>query len=198
MSIASMSRMLMSETEGWGDLLRIHPSVNRLMWVLVVPMSMIPALMFAYSGLLHPGAVFPSLEPPLRAGEATLIGAVFVGIEVGMVLLMSTFIQQAAESAGVDARHEEAFTLAAIAPMPLWLSSLVLFIPSLWVNVLAVAVAWVGCVALIRHGIRPLFKVEDRSKIRRMANAITFAGVCAWTVLLIVQALLVGLLLGWR
>lgn len=198
MSFASFPRMLLSETEGWSDVVRMHPSVKKLLLSFVVPMSLIPAVMYAYAELMHPGAVFPLLAPPLSLGEATVVGVVFFAVEIAMVLLMAIFVQEAGEAVNVQVNYESAFTLAAIAPAPLWLAALALFIPSLWANVLVVAIAWIGSAALIRHGVRPLLGVRDTGKAHRIANAVTFVGVLAWVGLIIVLGLLLSMVFGFR
>jgi hypothetical protein len=115
-----------------------------------------------------------------------------------MVALMAGYIRELALSWAVPLTYADAYSLAAIAPTPLWISALALFVPSLWFNVLAVAVAWVGCVLLIRHGIRPLFHVADERQVRRLANGITVAGVGVWIGLVLLLALTLGILMGWR
>lgn len=198
MSLMSLPRMLLSETDGWADVVRIHPSVKRLLLSFVVPMSLIPAVMYVYAELVHPGAVFPLVEPTLSVREASVVGGVLFLAEVAMVLLMAVFIQRVCESAHVVASYERAFTLAAIAPTPLWLSSLALFVPSMWLNVLVGAIAWIGCLALIRHGVRPLIGLQDAGKAYRLSSILMVVGTLAWAALMIVLGLLLSLVLGLR
>lgn len=198
MTLTSLPKMVWSESEGWGDIARIQPSVVRLSLVLVVPLSLIPPLMYAYAQLVHPGVVFALVEPPLTPGELAWVGSVFFLVELANVALLAYYIRQMGAIADVQPDYATAYTLAAIAPTPLWLSALALFIPSLWVNGLAVSAAWVGSVALIRHGVRPLFRIASEQKARRLANAITAAGVVAWVAMLLVFLMLLGMLLGWR
>ena len=82
--------------------------------------------------------------------------------------------------------------------MPLWLTALVLFVPSLWVNAAMLAVAWVGSAALIRHGVHTLIHVDDTAQAHRIANRVTFAGVAAWVGLVVLMALVLSIILGWR
>jgi len=198
MSFAHLPRMLLSESEGWSDVVRLHPSVKKLLLTFVAPMSLIPAVMYAYAELVQPGGVFPLLEPMLSVREAALVGGLFFVAEIAMVMLMAVFIQQVGESIDIATNYESAFTLAAIAPTPLWLASLALFVPSMWVNVLVVALAWSGSVALIRHGVRPLIGLQDTRKARWMANVVTFIGISAWLALMILLALLLSLVIGLR
>ncbi|MBL8470291.1 MAG: DUF1282 family protein [Rhodocyclaceae bacterium] len=198
MTPASLPRMFYSEGEGWKDLARAHPGVAKMTLFLVAPMSLLPPLMNAYSQIVHPGRVTPLVEPALGGGELLLVGAVFFAIELAMVALMAVYIQRLGESVGVSPSYEEAYALAAVAPVPLWLASLALFVPNLAFNVLAVAVAWVGSVALIRHAVRPLFKVQDLGRAHHMSNSITFAGVGVWLCLMAVLLMVLGMLMGWR
>lgn len=198
MTLTDLPKMFLSETEGWSDIVRIHPSVAKLLFSLVVPLSLIPPLMHAYAQRVHPGVVAPLVEPPLTVAELVVVGGVFFLIELATVALMAVYIQRLGESADVRADYAQAYTLAAIAPTPLWLAALALFIPSVWANVLILAAAWVGSVALIRHGVRPLFRLDDEIKARRLANAITLAGVGVWLGLMAVLMMLLGMLIGWR
>ena len=51
MSFVHLPKMLASETEGWSDIAQSHPAAKRLLFCLVMPMSLIPPLMYAYSTL---------------------------------------------------------------------------------------------------------------------------------------------------
>lgn len=199
MTLSNLPRMFVSEKEGWSEMVRMHPSVKNLLMYLVLPMSLLPALMYAFAELAYPGAIFPKLEPPLSMGEAMVVGGAFFLAEVLMVALMGVFIQQMGESVGVKTPpYENAFSLAAIAPIPLWLSSLALFVPSLAVNVFVVAAAWIGSVALIRHGVRPLMRLQDEMAAHKMANMVTFIGIVAWVALMVMLAFLLSVVLGLR
>lgn len=198
MTIADFPRMMVSETEGWPELSRRHPSVTQLFAFLVVPMSLIPPLMYAYSQVATPGAVFPLVEPPLAWEELAVVGAVFFAVELADVALMASYIQQLGAAADVHPDYPTAYMLAAVAPTPLWLSALGLFIPSLGFNVVLAIAAWCCSVALIRHGVRPLFNVADEHKAARMTNAVTLAGVAVWAAMLLLFMMLLGMLLGWR
>jgi hypothetical protein len=198
MTLANLPKMLVSESVGWPELSSVHPTVARLFAFLVVPMSLVPPLMYAYSMVVSPGAVFPLAEPPLSWEELFIVGIVFFAVELANVALMASYIQQLGDVADVHPDYPTAYALAAIAPTPLWLSALGLFVPNLGFNVLLVIAAWSCSVALIRNGVRPLFKVADEHKARRLANAIMVAGVVVWAGMLLLFMMLLGMLLGWR
>lgn len=198
MSPASLPRMFLSETEGWPDLARGHTPVAMLTVLFVLPMSLIPPLMHAFAQIAYPGRLTPLVEPPFSAGELAVVGLAFLLAELAMVALMAAYIRQTAETIGRRPGFDACYRLAAVAPTPLWLSALALFVPLLWFDIAVVAAAWVGCVALIHHGVRPLLGVEDPAQAKRVADAVTVAGVAAWIGLMVVLALLLGMLLGWR
>jgi hypothetical protein len=198
MTLTSLSRMMVSETEGWPELSRVRRAVSKLFLAYVLPMSLIAPVMFVFSSLAYPGVVFPELAPPLSVMEASVMGAAFLLVELAMVPLMASLIQQTSDLTGITPTYEQAFTLAAIAPSPLWVAPLALFIPSVWVGVLALAAGWVGSVALIRHGVGPLLEVQDQARSRLLASFITTTGVMAWVALIIVLALMLSVIMGLR
>ncbi|QID16278.1 YIP1 family protein [Nitrogeniibacter mangrovi] len=198
MTLTDLPRMLFSETEGWRDIQRMHPGVTKMLLAVVGPLSLLPPLMYAYANMAHPGAIFPRLEPALSTNEALLVGGIFFLVEVAMVFMMADLIRQFANAKSLQPDYAQCFALAAIAPVPLWLTSVMLFIPSLWFNVIMLAAAWIGTAALIRHGVRSLLEVDDGELAHRIGNRITFAGVIAWLALMIMMALVVSIMLGWR
>jgi hypothetical protein len=198
MDTHNLPKMVYSYKEGWQDLIQVHPSVSRLFAIYVVPMSLIPPVMFLYAMMVTPGAIFPALVPQITAFEAISIAVAFFLVELAMVALMASIIQQMGDVVEVKPAYQDAFLLAAVAPTPLWLATLALFIPSVWVNGVVVAAAWVASAALIYHGVAPLFKLEDRSKIRLMGTFILMAGIIAWMALLVVLVLLLSMILGFR
>ncbi|HMV00424.1 MAG TPA: Yip1 family protein [Rhodocyclaceae bacterium] len=197
MSFAHFPAMLVSETEGWRDIARDHPTVRKLRTTLVLPMSVLPPAMYIYAETVNPGAVFPLSVPALSTAQLMATGFVLFFVQIAMVSFMAMLIQRMAMAQDHDPGYENAYALAAIAPVPLWLSALALFVPSLAFNGVIVALAWLGSAALIRHGVRPLLKVDDALKCHYIANMVTFAGVCAWIGLMIVCAALLSILLSW-
>lgn len=198
MTPANFPGMFVSESEGWNEINRIHPGVLKMLLAVVLPMSLLPPLMYAYATMFHPGQIFPAMEPAPGGGELLLVGGGFFLAEIAMVFLMADLIRQIAASHETSVGFENTFALAAIAPAPLWLASLMMFVPSVWLCSVTLAVAWVGSVALIRHGVRPLLHVADRDRARDIANSITVAGVVGWTGLMLLMVLLVSAIVGWR
>lgn len=196
MSLTHFPAMLISETEGWSDIERSHPSARSLMFGVVMPLSIIPPAMYAFAERVYPGAVFPLSMPAMTNGELLASGIVLFAVQLFMVSFMAMLIQRMAIGQDHDPGYDNAYTLAAIAPVPLWLSSLALLVPSPTINVLVLAAAWVASAALIRHGVRPMLKVNDARKAHYIANMVTAAGVTAWIALMIIATALLSVLLG--
>lgn len=198
MNTHNLPKMLYSYQEGWQDLIQVHPTVSRLFATYVVPMSLIPSAMFLYALLVTPGTIFPALVPQITVAEAMLVAVAFFLAELAMVGLMASIIQHMGDVVDVKPAYEDAFMLAAVAPTPLWISALALFVPVMWFNVTIVTLAWVASAALIYHGVYPLFKLGDKSKARVMGSFVLMAGVMAWAALLVVLALALSILVGLR
>lgn len=198
MTLHDLPKMFYSYSEGWPELVRIHPSVTRLFTLFVMPMSLIPPAMLVYSMTVTPGAVFPALVPQLSTAEALAVVVAFYVAELLMVPLMASIIQQMGDVVDVKPAYHDAFMLAAIAPTPLWLSAFALFVPSLWFAVVVGALAWVASAALIYHGVLPLFRMADTSKARTMGSFVLLAGVIAWAALMVVLALALSMIVGLR
>lgn len=71
-------------------------------------------------------------------------------------------IQRLAKARYHDPGPDGAYALAAIAPVPLWLCSLALLVPSRSFNLAVAGAALVASLALIRHGVRPLLQMPMR------------------------------------
>lgn len=198
MTLQDLPKMMVSYTEGWPELIRIHPSVQKMFLQYVMPMSLIPPAMFIYAVAVTPGAIFPALVPQITPMEALAVVVAFYLAQLAMVPLMASIIQQMGDVVNVKPDYHDAFMLAAIAPTPLWLSALALFIPSSWVVGIVVAAAWVASAALIYHGVKPLFDIEDENKSRLMGSFVLGAGVIAWAALMVVLVLALSMVIGLR
>lgn len=197
MLMTDIPRMLVSEKTGWEDIDRSHFSHRWFFRSVVMPMSLLPPALYVYAELMHPGAIFPLSVPALSGMQLVVNAVVFYGMQLAMVGYMAMLIQRMALGRDHDPGYDGAYALAAIAPVPLWLSSLSLLVPSTGFVIAVVAVAWIASFALLRHGVRPLLHINDAKTARYIADAVTLAGVAAWIALLVVAGLLFSVLLSW-
>lgn len=185
MNVLQMPKMIFSFTSGWDDLIRIHPSVARLFAFLVLPLSLLPPAMIYYAGGTY-GDVF---VPGLTSGQWHIAAFIFFAAELMTVPLVAWLIHVVCKMNSVQTHYQACFTLASIAPIPLWLSSLVLFIPDLLVGVVVGGLAMACSFGLIYHGVYALFRPRENILALQMATVIAGAGLLAW--LLLMQIVLI-------
>lgn len=188
--------MLVSEKTGWNEIDHSHFSARWFFKNLVLPMSLLPPALYSYAELVHPGAIFPLSVPALTPLQLMVNAVVFYGMQLLMVGYMAMLIQNMAMGRDHDPGYDSAYALAAIAPVPLWLSSLALLVPSLGFVVAVGVLAWIAALALIRHGVRPLLHISDEKTAHYVANMVTMSGLAACVGLLVVSAMVLSLLLG--
>ena len=185
MSAMQMPRMIFSFHAGWDELIRLHPSIAKLFALLVLPLSLLPPAMIYYAGGSHGEILAPGVTP----GQWHAAAGIFLVAELLTVPAMAWIIHLVSRANDVATDYHACFTLAAIAPVPLWISSLALFIPNLLTNVVVGGLALLCSVGLIYHGVYALFGMRDDLKAMQMSTVIAGAGLLAW--LLLVQIVLV-------
>ncbi len=196
MLMSHIPAMLVSEKTGWEEIDRSRFSSSWFFKCLVMPMSLLPPVLYAFAELVHPGAIFPLSVPALTPMQLVVSGVVFYVAQLLMVGYMAMLVQRMSLARDHDPGYDSAYALAAIAPVPLWLASLSLLVPSLTFVVAIGAVAWVASILLIRHGVRPLLHIADEKTAHYVANVVTGAGIAAWIALLVVSAMVLSILLG--
>jgi len=179
MSILHIHRLFTSSRDGWDEFAQTRPPARRLFVLLVLPCSLIPPLMLEYAGH-HVGAVlFPD-----TTRLAWSIAALFFWLaELMTVPLMAWAIKSAARSKGVASGDRDAFALAAVAAIPLWLSSLVLFYDQVFLIMAGLALGLAGSVALIFRGVQRILKIDEELVALDIAHIVTALGLIAWVLL---------------
>lgn len=182
------------------------PTVSMFIFY-VLPLSAIAPLMFYYAGTHYSNIVLVST---LNTVQLTFISSVFFIAELAMTFILAGFIQWLGNAAFriVHTQYEmlyyptpektsegtllerrrvdfrDAYTLAAIAPTPLWLVSLALFIPSFTV------VATLGVIALslsmyILYSATPtLLRIEGKGEGVLMGWVLLSTGMVGWAAMM--------------
>ena len=179
MSVTHVLKLFSSSQEGWNDLIRIHPSVFRLAALMVLPLSLIPPLMLEYAGRHYLGSLFPQVS----VLAWSLAALAFLLAEWLTVPLIAWGIRSVANSRGIPCRYDDAFTLAAIAPIPMWLSALVLFASNTAVILVVALAGLAASVVLIFRGVEGILKVEEDVVAAQIAYVVTAMGLIAWVLL---------------
>jgi hypothetical protein len=179
MSILHIHKLFVSSPEEWEVFARMQASALKLFVFLVVPFSLIPPLMLEYAGH-HVGAVMY----PDTSGQAWSIAALlFLIAELVTVPLIGAAIKSVANSKGIQSDYHEAFKLAAISAVPLWLSSLVLFSDQIALIMAMITLGVAGSAVLILRGVKSILKVEEGLIAFDIAYTVTGLGLIAWVAL---------------
>lgn len=180
MNILSLPRMIIS-AQGWPELERMHLPLVSFFTLVVLPLALLPPAMLYYAGSNY-GDLF---VVGFGAKPWSLIATVFYLTEIITVLLMGWLIREVAQWYGLHPSKADAFMLAGIVPIPMWLSSLSLLIPNLAVDVgIALFALAAGC-GLLYNGVRALCRTRDEVSAVGITQIVMSAGAFFWALLLV-------------
>lgn len=188
MSLLNLFWMFFVPTKGWRHLVQRKYSMHRLYLLHVVPMSLIPPL-FIYCAA---GKYAGDLLPVLSDSKLLLVALILFVVELAAVPVMALIIRQLAEVAEIHPTYHQAFTLAAVAPTPLWLAPIVLLIPDMSVNLIVLTMALMATVGFIYYGVPAVFHIKERGHAILLFGAVMTAGVIGWALLMVVTLVVLG------
>src|SRR5690554_3727002 len=169
--------------KSWSQLQQKNLSIPMLAWLLVVPLSFVPPVLMYYAGTHYDDSFLPGFaDKDWRFITTTLFLA-----ELLTFFVMGWLIHSVLEGHKLSVSYHDAYLVAAIAPLPLWLSSLALLVPVLLFNVLVVALALVVSTALVYRGCKALSD-ESGNEMANMSATYTIiaAALLAWVLLLVI------------
>ena len=167
MNPITVVRLPFTRHAGWKELQRRRPSIPLLAWAIVFPMSLLPPVLLYYAGT-HYGDAFV-------AGFADREWR-FITTILFLAELLTFFVMGWLIHAVVNASQHLRID---------YQDALVLVIPSLLLNALAVLVALGISCSLVYHGLQALCQRQDED-VETMAATYTImaAGVLAWGLLM--------------
>jgi hypothetical protein len=175
-------------TAGWQRLINSRPTIYRLYLLHVIPFSIIPAFMIYLTGGKH-GLLFLNLLPD---DKLRVVAIIFFVIQLVVVPIMAIIVRQLAEVAEIHPSYGDSFILASVAPTPLWMAPVFLFIPDIYVNSLVITVAMMAAVGLMYFGIPTIFRIEDKGRSFLFFGAVLMAGLMAWVFLMVCTLVIWG------
>lgn len=182
MNPVTVVKLPFTRQAGWKELQQRKPSIAVLAWCLVLPMSLLPPVLLYYAGTLY-GDDFVA---GFGEREWRYITTILFLAELLTFFVMGWLIHvvvNGIRELSID--YHDAYLLAALAPLPLWSSAIVLLIPSLLLNALAVLVALGISCSLVYHGLQALCERSDNDVTTMSATyTIMAAGVLAWGLLM--------------
>lgn len=165
----------------WRELKGMNLSIPFLAWVIVVPMSFLPPVLLYYAGT-HYGDSFIN---GFADKEWRFITTILFLAELLTFFVMGWLIKAVLDGHQLKIEYPDTYLLAAIAPLPLWLSSLALLVPVLAVSVIAVFAGMFLSCALIYQGVRSLCRRTDNDVVAMSATyTVMAASLTAWGVLM--------------
>lgn len=181
MTITQLLSLPFSGNGVWHELKRMDLSIPFLAWVIVVPMSFLPPVLLYYAGT-HYGDSFIS---GFADKEWRFITTILFLAELLTFFVMGWLVKAVLDGHQLHIEYHDAYLLAAIAPLPLWLSSLALLVPVLAVSVIAVFAGMFLSCALIYQGVRSLCKLTDNDVVAMSATyTVMAASLLAWGILM--------------
>ncbi|WP_017431249.1 YIP1 family protein [Vreelandella jeotgali] len=182
MNPANVIQLPFTRQAGWKELQRRRPSIARLAFSLVLPMSLIPPVLLYYAGTHYGDA----LTAGFGDRQWRFITTILFLSELLTFFVMGWLIHTVvniADELSID--YPDAYLLAALAPLPLWSSAIALLVPSLVFNVLVVLVALGVSCSLVYQGLGALCERRGQDMTTMSATyTVMAAGVLAWGLLM--------------
>jgi len=182
MNFSTIFKLFFTPTNGWRDLLDSGPSIPRLFLMHVVPLACVPTLMIVYAGRSADNFLLIDM---LSTQKLMYVGTVFFLVQLISVPVMASIIRQLGEVAEINPSYRSAFILASVAPTPLWLSAVSLFIPSFLALILFGTLAMMASAGLIFYGIPEIFDVREKENAVMYFGGIMVAGMIALVFLML-------------
>ena len=181
MTMTQLLSLPFSANGVWRELKGMNLSIPFLAWVIVVPMSFLPPVLLYYAGT-HYGDSFIN---GFADKEWRFITTILFLAELLTFFVMGWLIKAVLDGHQLQIEYPDAYLLAAIAPLPLWLSSLALLVPVLAASVIAVFAGMFLSCALIYQGVRSLCQRTDNDVVAMSATyTVMAASLTAWGILM--------------
>ncbi|TVT59972.1 MAG: YIP1 family protein [Sedimenticola thiotaurini] len=180
MVISPYARMIFSSHAGWEDVERVHPSVITLFLFLVLPMSFVPPAMILYAGFDYGGNYFEA-----ASGATWVISSlVFLVAELITVPLMAWAIKSIAGTRRIRTEYRDTFAVASIAAMPMWFSSIALFVPNPAFVIGMVLIGLLVSISLVYHGIAGMMHLHEEVEVSSITYTTICLGIVTWMFLI--------------
>lgn len=151
MNIAAVVAWPFSQ-QGWQRLKNNQPSITTIVWLLLVPMAFLPPLALYFAGTHFDNTYIQGFSDK----NWRFITTVFFMAELLTFFVMGWLVYSVARARGLQMGYADAYLLAAIAPLPMWLSSLGMLVPVLLVNALALVAGFLASCLIVYQGILAL------------------------------------------
>ncbi len=181
MNLLSFPKLIFYSDAVWPELERLRLPLARFLTLVILPLSLLPPVMLYHAGSNY-GEAFGIGFGSKPWG---VIASVFFFTELITVLLMGWLIRQVALSHKLQISTHDAFMLASIAPIPMWLSSICLLLPSIALDAFIAFVALAAGCGILYHGILALCHMQEEVSAAEITQTVLGAGIICWALLLV-------------
>lgn len=179
MNLSVILKLPISSNSGWPDLLKAHPSLTKLFASTLLPLALLPPVLLYLTGTDNPG-LFPQQLANKSWGE---VATAFFILEIATSLTMGWGIKTVAGANDLCIDQRDAFLVTAIAPVPMWLSSLGLLLPSMLYSLLIMTVGFGLTCRIIYNGVLAICRTSDELIVASIVQTVVAVGLVAWALL---------------
>jgi len=182
MNLRSLSRIPISLDSAWPELIERRLDVQRLFIFLVLPAVLVTPVSLLVASGRQTGYLPEMLS---RKPVQDLMGFLFIA-EVFSFVLLGWLLKQVARTVGLPLGHDDAYRLAAIGPVPMWLSGLGVLAPDPLLGSCAMVLGLGLSCGTLYHGLCALSRSRgDALLVASIVHVSIGACVAAWAVLLV-------------
>jgi hypothetical protein len=182
MNLRSLSRIPISLDSAWPELIERRLDLQRLFIFVVLPAVLVTPVSVLVASSQSAGTLPDMLS---RKPVQDLMGLLFIA-EVFSFLFLGWLLKQVARTVGLPLGHDDAYRLAAIGPVPMWLSGLAVLVPNPLLASGAVLLGLGLSCGTLYHGLCALSRSRgDALVIASIVHVAIGACVAAWAVLLV-------------
>lgn len=179
MNFSNLTKMPFSFHGGWDTVITIHPAIIKTFLFLILPFSLIPPAALLYAGGDHV-AMFSFSIGDSRWREVALI---FFIAELLTVPLMGWLIKNIAAAHQLTVDFKDAFLLAGITAVPMWLSGLGLLASDIWTMVGIGIAGLLLAASLLYHGVYAILTMQDEFEAQSLSYQVLAVGAIVWVML---------------
>ncbi|WP_404471783.1 YIP1 family protein [Vreelandella venusta] len=182
MRTLNLLKLPFGHSEGWKELQNSHPSIPLLAWLVVLPLSLLPPVMFYYAGIYYSETFLYSFTDR----EFRFIATIIFLAEILSFFIIGWIIYAVANRVDeLSISYQDSYLIAALAPLPLFVSSLSLLIPNLFLNAVVILSGITISCSLIYHGLKELcLHQEFEMATISVTYTIIAASALGWGILL--------------
>ncbi|TGG92971.1 DUF1282 domain-containing protein [Natronospirillum operosum] len=167
---------------GWEKLQAMNISIPTLAWVLVVPLSFLPPILLYFAGTHYGDSYIQGFADK----NWQFITTTFFLAELLTFFVMGWLIYSVLKGHGLDISYHDAYLLAAVAPIPMWLSSLGLLVPMVMVTAVVAGLGMMASCVIVYIGTRSLCHRQQNDVVSMSATyTVMAAAFLAWVLLMV-------------